>query len=67
MLRIVPIKLRQLFPSDDPLAAAMAALCILREDLLLELFGIVEMTWVSLTRTRPEVAAHISGETRCGR
>ena len=42
MLRIVPTKLRRLFPPDDPIARAIAALCILREDLLLELFGVIE-------------------------
>jgi hypothetical protein len=42
MLRIVPTKLRRLFPPDDSLASWIAALCILREDLLLELFGIIE-------------------------
>jgi hypothetical protein len=34
------VKLRQWFPADDPLAAPIARLCILREDLLLEMHGV---------------------------
>jgi hypothetical protein len=34
------IKIRKWFPPDDPLAAKMARLCILREDLLLEMEGV---------------------------
>ena len=35
-----PIKLRKLFPPDDPLAPSIARLCILREDFALELWGL---------------------------
>jgi hypothetical protein len=38
---IRPVRLRRWFPPGDPIAAAVARLCILREDLTLELFGIV--------------------------
>lgn len=41
MLRIRSIKIGRWFPSGDPVATAVAMLCILREDLLLELLGIV--------------------------
>jgi hypothetical protein len=40
MIRIKPIKLRAWFPPNNPVATAVARLCILREDLLLELYGI---------------------------
>jgi len=40
MIRIKPIKLRAWFPPNNPVATAVARLCILREDLLLELHGI---------------------------
>lgn len=40
MIRIIPIDLRKWFPPDDEVATAVAMLCILREDLLLELHGI---------------------------
>jgi hypothetical protein len=36
---IHPVKLRKWFPPDDPLAATVARLCILREDLFLEMLG----------------------------
>jgi hypothetical protein len=35
-----PVRLRKWFPPQDPLANAVARLCVLREDLLLEFFGI---------------------------
>jgi hypothetical protein len=38
--RISIVKLRKWFPPDDPLAAKIARLCILREDLLLEMQGV---------------------------
>ena len=38
--RVRIIKLRKWFPPRDPLAAKMARLCILREDLLLEMQGV---------------------------
>jgi hypothetical protein len=41
MIRIKPIRLRTWFPPDDPVATAVARLCVLREDLILELHGIV--------------------------
>jgi len=34
------VKIRKWFPPDDPLAARIARLCILREDLLLEMEGV---------------------------
>src|SRR5712692_7799419 len=34
------LKIRKWFPPDDPLAAKIARLCILREDLLLEMEGV---------------------------
>ena len=37
-----PIKLRKLFPPDDPLAPSIARLCILREDFALELRGLAD-------------------------
>ena len=40
MLRIRPVRLRTWFPPNDPVATAVAMLCILREDFLLELYGI---------------------------
>lgn len=39
-LHIRPIRLRKWFPPRDPVATAVAMLCILREDFLLELYGI---------------------------
>lgn len=39
-LHIRPVKLRKWFPPNDPVATAVAMLCILREDFLLELYGI---------------------------
>jgi len=41
VIRIKAIKLRSWFPPGDPVAGAVARLCILREDLSLELYGIV--------------------------
>jgi len=41
-LHIRPVKLRKWFPPHDPLATAVAMLCILREDFLIELYGIVD-------------------------
>jgi len=41
MLRIVPFKIRKWFPPDDPVATAVAMLCVLREDFTLELQGII--------------------------
>jgi hypothetical protein len=42
VIRIKPIKLRVWFPPDNPVAAAVARLCVLREDLFIELHGIIE-------------------------
>src|SRR3972149_7410655 len=39
MLRLIPFRLRRWFPPGDPVATAVAMLCVLREDLLLELQG----------------------------
>ena len=39
-IQIRPIRLRKWFPPEDPVATAVAMLCILREDYLLELYGI---------------------------
>jgi hypothetical protein len=39
---IHPVKLRKWFPPRDRFAACMARLCILREDLLLEMLGIYQ-------------------------
>jgi hypothetical protein len=41
MLRLVPFKIRKWFPPGDPVATAVVMLCVLREDLLLELQGII--------------------------
>jgi hypothetical protein len=41
MIQIKSIRLRRWFPPGDPVATAVAMLCILREDLFLELQGIV--------------------------
>jgi hypothetical protein len=41
MIRLIPIKLRKWFPPDDEVATAVAMLCILREDFLLEMQGII--------------------------
>ena len=38
-----PIKLCKWFPPDDPLAASIARLCILREDFMLETRGVVDI------------------------
>lgn len=38
-LQVRPVRIAQWFPSDDPVASVIARLCILREDLLLELHG----------------------------
>jgi hypothetical protein len=35
--RVRPVRIARWFPSDDPVAAVIGRLCILREDLLLEL------------------------------
>jgi hypothetical protein len=40
--RIRSVRLRRWFPPDDPVATAVATLCVLREDFLLELAGIVD-------------------------
>jgi hypothetical protein len=40
--RIRSVRLRRWFPPDDPVATAVAMLCVLREDFLLELAGIVD-------------------------
>lgn len=40
-VHIRPISLRKWFPPRDPVATAVAMLCVLREDFLLELRGIV--------------------------
>lgn len=48
MLRLVPFKIRKWFPPGDPLATAVAMLCVLREDLLLELQGIIADKCVGL-------------------
>jgi hypothetical protein len=40
--RIRLVRLRRWFPPDDPVATAVAMLCVLREDFLLELAGIVD-------------------------
>ncbi len=48
MIRISPVRLRTWFPPGDPVAAAVARLCILREDLLLELNGIVGVSFEKL-------------------
>lgn len=39
--RTYPVSLTHWFPSDDPIAIAIAKLCVLREDYFLELQGIV--------------------------
>lgn len=39
-IRVRPIRLAKWFPPHDPVATMVAVLCVLREDLLLELFGI---------------------------
>jgi hypothetical protein len=39
-VQLRPIKLRKWFPPQDTVATMVAMLCILREDLLLELYGI---------------------------
>jgi len=41
MLRLIPFKIHKWFPPDDPVATAVAMLCILREDYFLELRGII--------------------------
>lgn len=41
-LHIRPIKLRKWFPPHDPVATTVAMLCVLREDFLIELYGIVD-------------------------
>jgi hypothetical protein len=41
VIRIKPIKLHVWFPSHNPVAAAVARLCVLREDLFIELHGII--------------------------
>jgi hypothetical protein len=38
---VLIVKLRKWFPPNDPIAAKIARLCILREDLLLEMQGVV--------------------------
>lgn len=40
--RTVHIPVRQWFPPDDPIAILVVKLCILREDYLLELAGMIE-------------------------
>lgn len=40
--RIFHIRLKEWFPPEDPIASLLAKLCILREDYLLELSGIVQ-------------------------
>src|SRR5215467_9953873 len=40
MLQIRPLRLRKWFPPEDPVATAIAMLCVFREDALLELYGI---------------------------
>lgn len=39
--RTYPVRLTHWFPSDDPIAIAIAKLCVLREDYLLELQGFI--------------------------
>ncbi len=39
-IQVRPIRLRTWFPPQDPVATMAAMLCVLREDLLLELYGI---------------------------
>jgi hypothetical protein len=39
-IQVRPIKLRKWFPPQDAVATMVATLCVLREDLLLELYGI---------------------------
>ncbi len=41
-LHIRPIRLRKWFPPNDPVATAVAMLCVLREDFLIELYGIID-------------------------
>jgi hypothetical protein len=41
-LHIRPVRLRKWFPPNDPVATAVAMLCVLREDFLIELYGIVD-------------------------
>jgi hypothetical protein len=38
---IFHIRIKEWFPADDPVAVVLAKLCVLREDYLLELAGIV--------------------------
>jgi hypothetical protein len=40
LIQIRPVRLRKWFPPKDPVATAVAMLCVLREDFLLELYGI---------------------------
>lgn len=40
-LRITHVNLRLLFPTDDPLAAPIARLVVLREDFILEMQGLI--------------------------
>ncbi len=42
MFHIRSIRLRRWFPANDPVSTAIARLCVLREDFLLELYGIIE-------------------------
>lgn len=47
-LRVRPIKVRRWFPPGDPVATAVATLCVLREDFFLELQGIIRDDLASL-------------------
>src|SRR5262245_4724381 len=40
-LRVRPIKIRRWFPPNDPVATAVATLCVPREDFFLELQGMI--------------------------
>jgi len=40
--RIIPIPVKTWFPSNNPVAVVMARLCVLREDLYLELKGMID-------------------------
>ena len=52
--RVRIVKLRKWFPPDDPLAAKVARLCILREDLLIEMQGVYAEEIKELDEHSPE-------------
>ena len=57
------VKLRKWFPPHDPLASKIARLCILREDLMLEMQGIYADTVAELDGLWQLLAECISSET----